>query len=283
MPSVVRYRSNALRRVTPYAARNRYVRAGMFVYNNRKTIGRMARGAKRAYKQYARTSRKRAKFSRKNIGEPVGTDTGKRAVVGEDDAIIRSTRTLYTQGLCDIPQGSALDERERRIANIRGFKICCEVKNLASEPLYVNVAVLSLKAGASSGSGQVNVNDFFRASAGPDRARDFGSTLTGMEFHCLPINTDRYTILKHKRYRLVPPVTGTTVSHSGSSYMNIDWWIPLKRQIRWDAGTASDPEAGAVTFVYWADKMFNTAGTAIETSQFRFSSRLVTYFKEPKN
>lgn len=292
----------------PYTGKR--ARAGAFMYSRRtgrryvrRRIGgglyrkaataSLARYAGRATMRFApraaalyygyRGAKSMLRTARKRIGEPVGTGGSKRIVVSQSDPNTNNTRTLVTHALLDIPQGTDIDERERRLANVRGFKICMEVKNLENEPLYFNIAVLNLKSGAGSSSGQINNIDFFRASEGPSRARDFANDLNGMEFHCLPINTDRYNILRHKRYRLVPPVGGTTVSHSGFSYMNVDWYIPLKRQIRWDAATATSPESGECWVVYWADKFSALAGSTPVTNAFSVTHRMVTYFREPKN
>lgn len=223
----------------------------------------------------------KAMFSRARIGERVGSGGSKRLETTDTQNQVLNTRQLYQFGMMDIAQGTGIGERLRRVANVRGFKICMEVKNVSTEPMYFNVAVLSVKSGASQAG--INNTDFFRASNNFNRGVDFGVTLNSNEFHCLPINTDRYIILRHKRYRLVPPNAGSTVSHRGLSYMNINWYIPLKRQIRWDEDTATNPEAGAVFLVFWSDLMFTAAGGVSQIGAMNVSTRTVTYFREPKN
>jgi len=247
---------------------------GSYAYKNRRSIARGARMVRRAYKR-----RKTNNFSRRNIGEPVGTGTTKRAATDSADNILRDTRTLYVHGITDIEEGTELDARQRRIVNLRGFKVCLEVKSIGPSPLYVNIAILAPKAGASV----ITESDFFRSSQATDRARNFADDLNSNEFHCLPINADRFTILKHKRYRLIPGGTETgSVSQQGLSYMNVDWYIPLKRQLRYDSGVGQ-PEAGGVSLVYWFDQFGTTGGTAGQIGVAQMSRRVVTYFKEPKN
>jgi len=279
MSMIVRKRAYAAlsrgARANPYARRARMAyRLGSYAYKNRRTIGRVASYAYRATKR-----RKANNFSRRNIGEPVGTGTTKRSATDSADNVLRNTRQQYVHSLSDIPEGTELDARQRRIVNLRGFKLCLEVKSIGPAPLYVNIAVLSPKGNAEN----VTVNDFFRSSQATDRARDFADDLNSNEFHCLPINADRYTILKHKRYRLIPGGTESgSVSQQGLSYMNVDWYIPLKRQLRYD-GTTGQPEAGAVSLVYWFDEFATSSGTASTTGIVQMSRRCVTYFKEPKN
>lgn len=220
--------------------------------------------------------------ARREIGERPGSSSAKREVVFEQNITNRDTRQLYNERLTDIIQGTGINERERRIVNIRGWKICMEIKNLRDIPLYVNVAVIAPKMGTTTSG--VGVGDFFRASQGADRARDFDTSLSGLEFHCLPINTDRYTILKHKRTRLVAMAAGgDTVALSGYSYMNIDWWIPLKRQVRYDGSTGDKNESGRVYLVYWFDGFSANAATLSVANAAQASIRAVAYFRDPGN
>lgn len=261
----------------PYAKRARTAYSiGAYAYRNRAKIRWAAKKIGRAY----RRSRAKKRFSPRNFGEPVGTGGAKRFETDDSEIVSRDTRTQYIHSLLDIPQGTAINQRERNVINMRGIKLCMEIKSLCNEPLYINVAVLAPKDGVTA----VSTNDFFRASGATERARDFSITCNSNEFHCLPINTDRYTILKHKRLRIIPQGAGTTttVSLNGFSYANLNWWIPIKRQIRFNADTGS-PVSGEVSLVYWADKFHTAAGTAISTDQFSVMRRAVAYYREPKN
>lgn len=232
--------------------------------------------ARAAYRRFRRA--KRSRFGRTNIGEPVGTGTSKRSVTLDQGPVNQDTRTLYSYDITDIPPGSNIDQRERRIVNVRGFKICMEIKNTGSLPLYVNVAVLSPKGG----KGGVNATDFFRSSD-TERGRNLDPTLTSNEYHCLPINSDNYTILKHKRMRLVAGAGGgDTVSLNGYSYTNLNWWIPLKRQIRYES-SGDSPDVGTCYLVYWFDQFGTGSGVLPVTGIATTSRRVVAYFKEPKN
>lgn len=261
---------------SPYAKRARMAYSiGAYAFKNRRGIKRGARIVRRAYR---RGRAKSQKFSRSNIGERVGTGTSKRSVTHTNDNIIRNTRLLYEHSLADIPEGTDLDARQRKMVNCRGFKICLELKNLINNPMYVNIAVVSPK------DGQSNFNaDWFRSSDASNRARNFDVTLNSNEFSCLPINSDAFTILKHKRFQLIPgSTTGSTASQSGRSYMQLKWWIPLKRQLRYDAAIGQ-PENGKVHLVYWFTEFATAANDPGLVGAVQMSSRVVAYFKEPKN
>lgn len=268
------------RKVRPRMARNAFLaRRGKLLRYGR-FAGRLSKAAL-AYEVGSMAYRAaKSRFSHRNIGEPPGTGTAKRCATLDRDIVTEDTRTLYTHNLVTIQEGTAIDERMRRIVNIRGFHICAELRNRSTAPMYMNVAILATKGGTESSS--VGVSDFFRASVGGNRARDFANDLTGMEFHCLPINTDRYTILRHKRFRFIEDGGTTYNSQSGRDYTNINWYVRLNRQLRYDSNTGT-PESGNVYLVYWADLFETNSGTAPITGAFSNSWRVVTTFREPRN
>lgn len=215
----------------------------------------------------------------RNIGDAPGTSTSKRSVTNDQLPTNQSTRTQYVYDLFEVPQGSEIDQRERRLMKVGGVKFCAEVKNLTNAPLYVNWAILASKAG---GIGGVSNVDFFRASEGAERARNFGTDLTGNEFHCLPINSDKYHILQHKRYKLVPSASGgDTVALTGKSYMNIDMYKKFNRQLQFD-GAVGGPESGETSLVMWCSKFGEGAGTVAETNAWNVSLKTICYFRDPK-
>lgn len=246
--------------------------------------GRYARGFGRAALAYEagsaiyRAARKH--FSPRMIGDVPGTGTAKKCAVVDTNPLLKDTRTLYTEELTTIPQGTDIDERERRIANLRGFKICAEIANKSTTPLYVNVAVISTKQGTESSG--IETTDFFRAAAGASRARDFSTALNSNEMHCLPINTDRYIVLRHKRYRLIEEGGTTFTSNSGNSFLNLDWYVKINRQIRWDS-SVGQPESGAVYLVYWFDLFQSPTLSTPVVSGVSTTWRAVAIFRDPDN
>lgn len=249
----------------------RYARAGTF-------LGRAAIGAELGYMAYKGLKNK---FSPRQIGEAPGTGTAKKCATVDQNPTNRDTRTLYTEELTTISQGDDIDQRERMLANVRGFKIDAEIRNNNGVPMYVNVAVLCTKAGTSSGT--IDTSDFFRASVGGNRGRDFSTILNSNEMHNLAINSDRYIILRHKRYRLGEDSSTQYNTQKSNSYMNLKWYVPLKRQLRWDSGLGVQPENGEVWLVYWFDQFGSTTGTGASPAAVTTAWRVVTTFRDPKN
>lgn len=259
-----------------------------------RVIGRAARGYIR--RKWAKRSsyngrlnrspmRKRRKlFSRTHIGESVGTTSTKKYIQNSTAPLAQSTRTCYTLNLTALQQGTEISSRLRQHANIRGMKICMEIKNGTNVPLYFNCAVIAPKRVAETGIDALPINNFFRYQ-GTQRSIDFSNALSSLEFHCLPINTDDYTVLRHKRYRLITTqqATASWNVQSGSSFMNLDWYVPLKRQARYlqQEGRAA-PTDGACYLAYWFDQ-FHTAAGQTPVAAATTAVRTVTYFREPRN
>lgn len=271
-----RVASNALALAAyhPYAKRARTAyTVGKTLYANR---GRIKWAAKKIGRAWRARKKRKAQFSRKNIGEPIGSSNAKADLVVNVIPGQFDSRTLITHNLTEIPEGTTTDTRIRKIINLRGFKICAEFSNTQTIPLYLNVAVLSPKQKST-----VDGNDFFRDDGSDDnRAQNFSSiTLNSLQFHCLPINTDDYIILKHRRYKLNPVPNGTTfAAQNGKNYMNIDWWIPLKRQLRYDT-LSGGPENGTVHLVYWCAR-FGDNLSGVQTNACQRTVRATAYFRE---
>lgn len=266
-------------RYSPYG---RYAQAASFAYRNRDAIANAAKfGVKAARKARSKArerliANKRAAFSTENVGAPVGTSSTKSATTASALVTTFDTRTLYSFLATDIPQGTNEGERLRRIVNLRGIKVCLEAINLDTEALYLNWALLSPKAGATD----IQTTDFFRIQ-GSERGTDFGIALEGYQFACYPINTDRYTVLKHSRHMLVAGTqSGVTNDLTGSNHTLIEYYHKINRQIRFES--TANPESGHIYFVWWCDRVGAAAASLVQTAKIQMGRRVVAYFREPE-
>lgn len=210
--------------------------------------------------------------SRRNIGEPIGTASVKTRVDNAD--VNYATRDLFSSSLVKIPQGQGWSERERDSVNVRGFQVNFSVVSNLSSPsiLQVNVAIIAPKNKQT-----VDKVDFFRSLANSaDRAVDFGIGLTGEEMHDLPINSDDYTILKHKRYRLNNPAAGVSNFH-----LKKRWWIPLRRQINY-TNTLDNSAISPVYLVHWYSVMNSAGGDTSIANAANVQWRVITFFRDTK-
>ncbi|ALY05859.1 hypothetical protein [Ctenophore-associated circular virus 2] len=222
--------------------------------------------------------------ARAQIGERRGTATAKKHAISDTDPTAYGTRVLNSVELTAIPsqqnQGSVdIDLRSRDLAYINGWKFCIELRNNLTEPLYINLAVVVPKHNAT-----IDPNIWFRGY-GIDRAIAFDpSTLNSNDFHCRPLNPDAYHILMHKRYRLNGDTDTATYAHnSGRNFMNLNLWVPLRRQIRFDESTGTGAQNGRCFFVWWCDKYMSNTGTVTTAASLQMSKRIICYFRDPRN
>ncbi|AKV62255.1 putative capsid protein [Aiptasia sp. sea anemone associated circular virus] len=262
-------------------ARTAY-RVGSYARAYGPTAIRAGRRIWKAYRRYR--GKNREQFSRTNIGERVGSSsTKKRYAFTILNATQGDTRTLTTHLINNIPEKSALNQnnnRRRQIVNLRGVKLCLEFRNQLARPLYLNVAVLGQKT--QNQDLPPSVLGFFRGFDQNSRSEDFTTARSANELHCLPINPDKFTVLRHKRYRLIPNSDAGTVynDHSGHSYMNMDWWLKVKRQIRYTDG--GDIDSGSLWLCHWCDEIFAGTFAPVQPDAYAYTIRSICYFKEPK-
>lgn len=218
----------------------------------------------------------------KQIGADLHVDNAKRYEVTNTTLNSVNGSTLYIQELTNIPQtanNTNANERQRHTINMRGAKLCFEVNNTSAvqAPLYFHVAVVGLK-GKSSG---VSNAGFFRGN-GAIRNVDADSTLSALQWNCLPINSDDYTVLHHDKM-----VIGTAESSgSGSfkdplrpSYLNYNKWVSINRQIRYDGASSTDAQH-PIYVVYWFDRFGRSGSASATTNIAQVSEHHITYFKE---
>lgn len=274
-----------LRRISRMTRINPRVRMAMRAYNiGRRVVPTVRRGL--LMRKRLRTGMRGLNNFRKKrrllytIGERIGSGTTNRTEqegqLGGAGAV--ATRTLYQLDLFDNFNKSAgamgADDRLTDKINLRGVKMCWHFRNLSTgstQPLQVHLAVVSKKADDGT---NVSNTDFFRSQGGNNRFKDFDNALTGMEFQCLPINTDLYNIHKHQRFMLRPGAE-TSAPHN----REIDFYMPIKRQLRFD-DTSSVAEGKHMHVVVWCDFPEQAGGSAGLPSICRADYRIVKYFRQ---
>lgn len=222
-----------------------------------------------------KTRNKKRAFSRANIGEPLGTSSVKTRIVQVGGQLTK--RTFGQHDLTVIPEGTGESQRERQIINCRGFSISLTFKNESSQVadlLTLNVAVVAMK---HSSAAAIPPENWFKAEDNADqRGTDFTPALTNEEFFNLPINTDLYTVLKHKRYHLRHQQGGID-----RYWRRIKWYIRLKRQLVYEDATEGSCR-NKVFVVYWCDRFQNPSGSAAGAPGVTTQGKFVTYFRDSK-
>lgn len=252
-------------------AANPYVRGGL--------ITAASLSAARAALKKARVFR----AAKRTITTP-RSGTSKQAVTSNNTPALYNTRTLYDWEITDIGKTTTnnIHQRQRDMAYVSGFRICAEFRNVAFRPLLVNYAVLYDRR-SNLGTVVPSNDDFFRAASGDQRGLDFNDSLTSHEFHCNPLNSDRFVVLKHMRF-ILGTAGGNDTSDAYTETNRENWkalkmWVPLKKKLTWEDGQQNNK----IWLFMWCDRFFEAAGTVPQLNQLQYSAHVVAYFRDPKN
>jgi len=191
-----------------------------------------------------------------------------------DEAL--NSRQQFKYNITSIPQGDSPSQRARDIVYLRGFKICGYWKNTESDhKIFLNWAVLRPKF-------QTNVDkiNFFRSN-GSERAIDFDEAAnTFMDYHCRPLNSDKYYIKAHER--LVLDCSSSGRQQSGNDERRVMKYVAINEEIQYTNVEGIETCTTPWYFVWWCDKELNGSGAVPEAVVIN-DLRLITYFRNPPN
>lgn len=245
----------------------------------RRVRRRVRRMGRVAYRPKRRTKSAKSFYAknRRNIGERVGTSNSFTEVAHRLDEAL-SSNALHAYNLTDIVRGQNDNQRQHNVIRVAGFQLHCAFQSTQIEPLWLNLAVVSPKQ-----ANVITTANFFRAY-NDERARNFGDSVnTGLMHHCLPLNTDKFNILWHYRSCLGAKNEGnqqTYNSHHWSSYKLINKWIPLKRQLRFDAEASTTPMDGNVFIIYWFTPFVGSAPLLPISSAVNTMADVYMYYRQ---
>lgn len=229
---------------------------------------RLYRGARRRYKGMTLGRIGQSKRARANAKTHLARNT---------DGDLRATRTLYQQELTNISEGTSINLRLKQQIYVAGVRICFQYENEQDVPVTVNFCVVHDKQSNNAVS-SININDFFRATGATSRNMDFSNALTNNEFHCAPLNTDRFTVLKHERFMIGSRNNqGLSYSTTTRSYGSMLRYVKIGRKITYEDTNCQSK----IWVMYWFDKFQEPATTAPTTGVVKVSEHYKLYFREP--
>lgn len=228
-----------------------------------------------------RTSWKRK--ARVMVGTPRNSMTSKTQVQTIRLSLPDKTLNVVSM-LSNIEQGILINQRERGMITLGGFKMHMYFKNLVQNPQYLNFCMVASKNSglAAAGASFITPIGWFRGE-GAFRATDFSSAITSLSMHNQKINTDDYIVLFHHRMTLA----GKLLESSADVQTNIhnEWterkmWVPVKRQIRY-SGPTGEPTDTTIFFVHWTCPIDSTVINTPLPDSYVFEARFVTYYRDP--
>lgn len=253
----------------------------------------------RTYGRFRRRRAGRKKYSKVNIGYPIGSRTTKvyQATANQLDPANGNSniakRTLYSYDLTNLPStdNNTVNERQRNVINCRGFRIWMLIRNTIVDPVYFNIAIVapreeSLDLTIGSGGLASLATEFFSDQATPSKKVAFATARSALAFRCLPISTEKLVVLRHKRYDIAGIHPGaTSVSKLGDnkpSVRVIKKFYKLRRQLRYLNSLGTNCE-NKVYLMYWFDEVKSYAGTTAGTPTLHLQQNCQLFFREPKN
>jgi len=259
--------------------------------NLRMSAVRRIQGAGRSYLHRKRSKAGkyvRGRSKRRNVGMQqrlaIGTRVGSSVSKCDqiEDSFAQGTKTLRQYKLLDLAKSNDLSDtqsRNRDLVNFRGIKLCINFQNVTNSVdayygriMHGHVAVVSPRA--LDATTDVPFGDFFRSQGEVGkRGKDFAIDLTGLDFRCLPINTDLYYIHQHYKFKLAR--SSTT---SGGTEMLYEKYLPLKRQIRYE-NQGSTPEGKNMYLLMWYSFVGEPGGST-PAGTINCEMRVTRFFKE---
>lgn len=281
-------RAGRLARIGRYHPYARMINRGLTAYRYGRAGFKTARRAysmgRTTYRTIRAASRRRAAYVRRRrtmarVGERVGSMSAKWDQVKTNLTNI-NPETLYQIPLLDlIEEAGGVTEYNRRKTNhvnFRGIKFCINSRTegaLGTAMAWMNVAIISPKTDLTSSESIPNT-EFFRNPGGVRRGINFDdTTLNNVDYKCNAINTDKYNIHKRASFTI-----GPNNSTEGNKNGYLEWYMPIKRQIRYNNGSTK-PEGKNLYMVWW----FSTSdgGTPVNSVRFQYSFK--KYWREPNS
>lgn len=263
-------------------------RPGRPLYANSRRRRLMVTGrSSRRKKQYAKI-KAGWRADQEKLGERIGSDTGKRAIaataVSPGDRL--QNDTLYKIACIDIAQGTAPDERSRRMVNLRGIQITSAFHidpdvegnwNTEERPVFLHAALVHVKNHTIASS--FSETDFFR-NYGASKSTDFSSA-NWFQKTFNPLNSDALHVYFHKHWKLEKT---SDRSSAGTKYKQIFFrkYVPIKRQIRFE-GDAANTAHDNLFYLQWYTYADSTGGAIHTSGVLLHSYQVIQHFREPRN
>lgn len=226
------------------------------------------RGRTPAWKRAAKEKKGMADLGHAASREEPRRNGRESAVTGIDN------KTLFTVPLIQIEKNVAsndsINKRQRDVILHKGSKVCFDIKSRLKVPIYFNWAIVIPKA-----QNVVFNNELLRGD-GPDRDTVIDSNRTYMELKCLPINTDLFKVVKHKRMTILPDSDKGVNINEGRDYRTLDTYIKTNRKIYFN-GDTSQPLQN-MHMVWWVDYYNSPTATRSLTADVNW--KIVDYFHD---
>lgn len=188
-----------------------------------------------------------------------------------------NTLASWTINTC--PKGTTRNTRDHDKIDCRGIRTDLYFQNMNVQPTIVNVAWIVNKAElAISDTNAINLVSFLRGYE-ENRGYTLDGTACGtIEGAFGQINSDLWSIIKHKRYLLEGRLANQGLA-TNKSYMMRKFWIPIRREFRFNNDTDAFPSNGNMYLVMWAS-LSNAGPATVLSNVVNYQQRTIMCFKD---
>lgn len=187
-----------------------------------------------------------------------------------------SSNVLNTVGVTSIEQGTAINQRERQLVQLRGFKIHYVARNLVGLPVYNRLALVRFKYRSDAGTSPDIDTDFFRGQLSK-RAIPFTSVANAQHLYDYSINTDKFEVLwDHKFILYGNNLPGTAEEAAFTKF--VDKFVPCNKVIHYDDTTSFSDNDG-IYLIHWCAAYNNNTITPV-TGQVYTRGHVTTFFQD---
>lgn len=233
---------------------------------------------RRPMSKKARNYRAKAQV-RKRLGTIKKAAGAQRNAVDSTDVLFRSSNTYYgTNCTAFTAWNSGSGSRQRNEIFISGIEITLSFLNKVDSPLWCNVAVVSP---VSSNVDLVTTGEELFRGSGTERAKSFASTQP-WDRHMLPINTDAFNVLMHKRFTLAAVDggggNGSYPDPNRPGYKDMRRYIKIGRRFTFENDEDTTPTEPNIYLVMWFHQYQITDTTPLGV--ITISRRIRIFFRE---
>lgn len=223
------------------------------------------------------------------LGMRPGKYPSKKHLIQNQNAALLD-KVQYVERLVAVPYSDSerMNARQGRLANVRGVKFRCwfNLKNQAESsdkldvPIMCRWAILVPKENTGE-NGDVGPSNFFINPDPPtEEAVDFTSAVNCFGVMNRQINRRQYGVMQQGKFIIGQDPASTNSRLSTRAFKQVNLWLPLKRQMKWENNTTEYPNTN-IYFVVWYCKIGDkNTGSQFTDGPLEFHWEACTYFKD---
>jgi len=197
-----------------------------------------------------------------------------------NELIISKSNTLTSFHVTGLTQGDAIDQRERQIIFMNGFRLNFFLQNDDTTPMYGRWWVLQYRQAEGYSADNVGT-DFFRGDSSI-RAVNFVNALEFNRRMALTHNNMKYKQLASGKFRLAGKLDVTDALYQDNttdSQMYVDKYIPVNNTVRYNSSVNADC-SNPIVFCFWVCRSDDDSGTASANNEIKYRIASTVHFTD---